>query len=90
MTTIKVGVREFRERIANFLESDGPVAITRRGETLGIYVPTPRKRSRKAELSELKVAADRLAAALSDVDEEQIVREFKRLRREGKKRSSVR
>jgi hypothetical protein len=90
MTTIKVGMREFRERIANFQKSDGPVAITRRGQTLGIYVPTPRKRSRKAELSELKVAADRLAAALSDVDEEQIVREFKRLRHEGKKRSSVR
>jgi hypothetical protein len=90
MTTIKVGVREFRERIANFLESDGPVAITRRGETLGIYVPTPRKRSRKVERSELKVAADRLAAALSDVDEEQIVTEFKRLRGEGKKRTAPR
>lgn len=90
MTAIKVGVREFRERIANFLESDAPVAITRRGETLGIYVPTPRKRPRKAEVSELKVAADRLAAALSSVDEEEIVTEFKRLRREGKKRSMPR
>ena len=90
MTTIKVGVREFRERIANFLESDGPVAITRHGETLGIYVPTPRKRSRKAELSELKVAADRLAEALSDVDEEQIATDFKRLRHEGKKPNTLR
>ena len=35
MSTIKVGVREFRERIASFLESDTPVAVTRRGETLG-------------------------------------------------------
>lgn len=26
MSTIKVGVREFRERIASFLESDTPVA----------------------------------------------------------------
>ncbi|MGA2096909.1 MAG: hypothetical protein ABSH39_11455 [Candidatus Acidiferrum sp.] len=43
MATIKVGVREFRERIASFLESDTPVAVTRRGETLGIYVPTRRK-----------------------------------------------
>jgi hypothetical protein len=38
MTTIKVGVREFRERIASFLESDTPVAVTRRGETLGVYM----------------------------------------------------
>src|ERR1700687_3431482 len=36
MTTIKVGVREFRERIASFLESDTPVAVPRRGETLGV------------------------------------------------------
>jgi hypothetical protein len=61
VATIKVGVREFRERIASFLESDSPVAVTRRGETLGVYVPTRRKRPKKAELSELKAAADRLA-----------------------------
>jgi hypothetical protein len=86
MSTIKVGVREFRERIATFLESDTPVAVTRRGETLGIFVPTPRKRPNTAEISELKAAADRLATALADADEEEIVAEFKQLRRN--KRSS--
>lgn len=84
MATIKVGVREFRERIASFLESDTPVAVTRRGETLGVYVPTRRKHRKTAELSELKAAADRLAKALADVDEEQLVSEFKELRRRGK------
>jgi PHD/YefM family antitoxin component YafN of YafNO toxin-antitoxin module len=84
VATIKVGVREFRERIASFLESDTPVAVTRRGETLGVYVPTRRKRTKTAELSELKAAADRLAKALADVDEEQLVAEFKELRRRGK------
>lgn len=81
MPTIKVGVREFRERIATFLESDTPVAVTRRGETLGVYVPTPRKGPHMAEISELKAAADRLASALADVDEEELVAEFKQLRR---------
>jgi PHD/YefM family antitoxin component YafN of YafNO toxin-antitoxin module len=81
MATIKVGVREFRERIARFLESDSPVAVTRRGETLGIYVPTRRKRPKAADLAELKAAADRLAEALADVDEEELVAEFKHLRR---------
>lgn len=84
MTTIKVGVREFRERIASFLESDTPVAVTRRGETLGVYVPTRRKHPKAADISELKAAADRLAKALADVDEEEIVTEFKELRRRGK------
>src|SRR5438874_13548542 len=54
MTTIKVGVREFRERIASFLESDTPVAVTRRGETLGVYVPTRHKHPNTPDLSELK------------------------------------
>jgi hypothetical protein len=84
MTTIKVGVREFRERIASFLESDTPVAVTRRGETLGVYVPTRRKRPKAADISELRAAADRLAKALADVDEEELVAEFKELRRRGK------
>jgi hypothetical protein len=84
VAAIKVGVREFRERIASFLESDTPVAVTRRGETLGIYVPTPRKRAQTADTSELRAAADRLAAALADINEEEVVAEFKRLRRRGK------
>ena len=84
MSTIKVGVREFREKISTFLESDTPVAVTRRGETLGVYVPTRRKRLKTAELSELKAAANRLTEALADVDEEEVVDEFKTLRRRGK------
>lgn len=91
MATLKVGVREFRERIASFLESDTPVAVTRRGETVGVYVPTPRRRAKSAESSELKAAADRLAQALTDVDEEELVTEFKRMRRNQplKKRSKT-
>jgi hypothetical protein len=84
MAALKVGVREFRERIASFLESDTPVAVTRRGETLGVYVPTPRRRQKSAEFSELKAAADRLAVVLADVDEEELVAEFKQMRRRGK------
>ena len=84
MSAIKVGVREFRERIATFLESDTPVAVTRRGETLGVYVPTRRKHPKTADLSELKAAADRLAEALADVDEEEFVADFKQLRQRGK------
>ena len=59
-------------------------AVTRRGETLGVYVPTRRRRRQAAELSELKAAADRLAEALSDVDEGELVAEFKQMRRSGK------
>jgi hypothetical protein len=84
MITIKVGVREFRERVASFLESDAPIAISRRGETLGIYVPTRGKRPKTANSSELKAAADRLAVALADFDEQDLLVDFDRLRRHGK------
>lgn len=81
MPAVKVGVREFREQIARFLESDTPVAVTRRGETLGIYVPTPRKQVKSAAADELKAAADRLSEALADMSEEEIVADFKQWRR---------
>ena len=81
MATLKVGVREFREQIASFLESDTPIAVTRRGETLGVYVPTRRKHVESADPRDLKAAADRLAQALTDVDEEGLVTDFKRIRR---------
>ncbi|HZD47247.1 MAG TPA: prevent-host-death protein [Silvibacterium sp.] len=84
MPAIKVGVREFREKIARFLESDTPVAVTRRGETVGIYVPTPRKHPKSVDPGELKAAADRLAAALADVSEEEIAADFTQWRRRRK------
>ena len=34
---IKIGIREFRENLAGYLESGKPLAITRHGETLGFY-----------------------------------------------------
>jgi antitoxin (DNA-binding transcriptional repressor) of toxin-antitoxin stability system len=84
MTTIKVGVREFRERMAAFLEADTAVAVTRHGETIGVYIPTRRKRPKRADVTELKAAAERLSELLADVDEEEVVKEFKE-RRRGKK-----
>jgi len=82
---VKVGVREFREQIARYLESDTPVAVTRRGETLGVYVPTPRKGVKSADLGELKAAADLLAAALAGMSEEEVAADFKEWRRRRKK-----
>jgi PHD/YefM family antitoxin component YafN of YafNO toxin-antitoxin module len=55
--TLKVGIREFREKLASYLlEIDVPVAITRRGDTIGYYIPARRKRS-EAERAALKEAA---------------------------------
>ena len=56
MQTQKVGIREFRERLATFLEASGPVAITRHGETVGYYIPA-RPSKDAAHVAALRTAA---------------------------------
>ena len=54
METLKVGIREFREKLASYLlETEVPVAITRHGDTIGYYIPARSKRS-EAERTALK------------------------------------
>jgi len=82
METLKVGIREFREKLANYLlQSDKPLAITRHGDTVGYYLPARRRRS-EAERAALKEAAARLQEMLAaeGVTEDEIIADFKRWR----------
>jgi len=82
MGTLKVGIREFRERLASYLlETDVPVAITRHGDTVGYYIPARRKRT-EAERAGLKEAAARLQELLAaeGMSETEILEDFKRWR----------
>jgi antitoxin (DNA-binding transcriptional repressor) of toxin-antitoxin stability system len=83
MQATKVGIREFRENLASYLESKTPVAITRHGATIGIYVPTKPKPS-KADLEALRVAGEKMQEliAAAGTTEEELMEDFKRLRRE--------
>lgn len=36
----KVGIREFRAGLAEFIASSKPVAVTRHGQTIGYFIPT--------------------------------------------------
>ena len=86
MQTTKAGIREFRENLADYLESKTPVAITRHGATIGIYVPTKPKPS-QADLEALRVAGEKmqeLIAAAGDTEDE-IVADFKNRRRRARK-----
>jgi PHD/YefM family antitoxin component YafN of YafNO toxin-antitoxin module len=82
METLKVGIREFRERLANYLlQTDKPVAITRHGDTVGYYLPARRKRS-ETERAALKAAAAHLQEIMASegLHEEEIIENFKRWR----------
>ena len=78
METVKVGIREFRENLAGYLESGTPLAIMRHGQTLGYYIPA-QKRSRKAELEAMRAAAKDLDQMIASwgASEDELVEEFK-------------
>jgi antitoxin (DNA-binding transcriptional repressor) of toxin-antitoxin stability system len=85
--TSKIGICEFRENLARYLESGKPLAITRHGEALGFYIPAP-KRSRKAELEGMRAAARDLDGMIASWDstEDELVSEYKEIRRSARAR----
>lgn len=62
---IRVGMREFREGLAEYLDSPGPVAITRHGQTVGYYIPA-RGEVDQQELLALRQAVEQLAGLLAE------------------------
>lgn len=82
METQRIGIREFRDKLATYLlESDSPVAITRHGDTVGYYIPARRKRT-DTERSALREASARLQQVLASegISEEEVLADFKRWR----------
>ena len=82
MQATRVGIREFREKLSSYLESKSPVAITRHGTTIGIFVPTKPKPS-QADLQALRAAGKKMQEliAVAETTEDELVADFKKLRR---------
>lgn len=82
MDTEKIGMREFRENLAGYLEAGRPLAITRHGETLGFYIPA-QKRSRQADLDAMRAAAKELDGLIAawGASEDELMQEYKEIRR---------
>lgn len=78
---LKVGMREFRAHLPQYLLTSVPVAVTRHGETVGYYIPT-RHHADKSELDDLKLAAQQLEKLLAShgVTEDELFSEFRALR----------
>ena len=90
METEKIGIREFRENLAGYLEGGRLLAITRHGETLGLFIPA-QKRNRKAEVEAMRAAAKELDALIATwgASEDELMGQYKEIRRSahGKKRN---
>jgi antitoxin (DNA-binding transcriptional repressor) of toxin-antitoxin stability system len=87
MQTLKVGIREFRENLAGYLESSTPLAIMRHGETVGYFIPA-QKRNRKAELKAMRAAARDLDQMIASwgAGEDELMAEYKEIRRAGREK----
>ncbi len=85
MTATKVGMREFRAALADYIDADAPVAVTRHGQTVGYFIPT--KGDRAADVAKLRAAGEKLVALLQleEPEVDQLVEEFQQLRRKAKK-----
>ena len=72
--SLRIGMRELREKLAEYLESSVPIEVTRHGRTIGFYIPVPRRpnqserdamleagRRMQEELARLGITEDELA-----------------------------
>lgn len=81
METIKVGIREFRADLADYIASSTPVAVTRHGQTVGYFIPAQgQSEGDVAALKKASKALDRLLVERG-VDVEEVVSDFKAARR---------
>lgn len=81
MEATKVGMREFRSGLAEFIAAETPVAVTRHGQTVGFFIPA--RGQTDADVAALKRASaelDRLLAAHA-IDTEAVAAEFKAARK---------
>lgn len=85
MAASKVGVREFRASLADFVDSEEPVAVTRHGQTVGYFIPV--KTDRAADAAALRDAGMKLDAllALSDDEVDAMMEGYKTTRRGARK-----
>ncbi len=83
METTKVGIREFRADLAEYIAASTPVAVTRHGQTVGFFIPTHGQvESDVVALKKAGKALDKLLEA-HHIDAEDVVADFKVARKTG-------
>jgi antitoxin (DNA-binding transcriptional repressor) of toxin-antitoxin stability system len=89
METEEIGMREFRENLAGYLEGGRPLAITRHGETLGFFIPA-QKRGRKAAVEAMRAAAREFDAMIAawGASEDELMDDYKGIRRASRERGN--
>ena len=76
-----VGIREFRAALAEYIDSDAPVTVTRHGQAVGLFVPLRRPSAEDVKRLQTAAANFRKAMPLTEDEVEEMVADFDALRR---------
>ncbi len=80
--SLRVGVRELREKLAEYVESTVPIEVTRHGQTIGFYIPVP-KQPGQSERDAFLAAGQRMQqeCARLGIGEDELLADFQRWRK---------
>lgn len=86
---VTVGVREFRQDLADYIDQDEPVTVTRHGQTVGLFIPV--RRDRQAEVAAYAEAARKANALLVDLGltEDEVVKDFQAWRKDQRRAATA-
>lgn len=76
-----VGIREFRAALAEYIDADTPVTVTRHGQAVGLFVPLRRPSAEALQRLRAATAKVQEVMPLSDQDVEDLVADFEALRK---------
>lgn len=81
--SLRIGMRELREKLAEYLESSVPVEVTRHGQTIGFYIPVSRRPS-QSERDALLEAGRRMREEMArlGISEDELAADFKAWRKQ--------
>ena len=79
--SIRIGVRELREKLSEYMESTVPIEVTRHGQTIGFYIPVP-KTPGQSERDAFLAAGRRMQeeCVRLGISEDELVTDFQRWR----------
>ena len=81
METPSVGIREFRAALAEYIDADTPVTVTRHGQAVGLFVPLRRPSAEALQRLREATAKVQEVMPLSDQEIEDLASDFEALRR---------
>jgi len=83
-------VREFRDNIAEMINEEKPVMVTRHGEPMGVYLPLSDREHVPIEIKReaFKLGMERRSKLFAHIDEKDMLEDFEKWRKSQRARNS--